>query len=72
MSDSNHPIYDNYEDIFHRHYESYGEGRYPFERYEIAYTYGFDLVSHAAYRHHNWLEIEEDVRRGWEDVGSQR
>lgn len=67
MKDGTGPIYDNYEDILHRHYEeNYDSARYPFERYEIAYTYGFDLVSQGAYRDRNWLEIEEEARRGWE------
>jgi hypothetical protein len=62
------PIYDNYEDIMHRHYkENYDSGRYPFERYEIAYTYGFGLVEPGAYRDRDWLEIEDDVRAEWEE-----
>jgi len=62
------PIYDNYEDIMHRHYEeNYDPGRYPFERYEIAYTYGFDLMGDEAYKDRDWLEIEDEVRKGWQE-----
>lgn len=70
MSEAKGPIYDDYEDILRRHYEeNYDPGRYPFERYEIAYTYGFDLVEPGAYPDRNWLQIEEEARRGWEEQG---
>lgn len=57
----------------HRHYqENYEPGRYPFEWYEIAYTYGFDLATDERYPERNWLEIEEGARRGWEEKGAIR
>lgn len=68
MNEPKGPIYDNYEDILHRHYdENYDDGRYPLERYEIAYTYGFNLAADEPYRDRDWLEIEEEARRGWEE-----
>lgn len=62
------PIYDNYEDILHRHYdENYDDERYPIERYEVAYTYGFNMATDEAYESRNWLEVEEEARQGWEE-----
>jgi len=68
MTKSTGPIYDSYESILRRHYEeNYDPGRYPFERYEIAYTYGFDLVANVPYRHRDWLQAEDEIREGWEE-----
>jgi hypothetical protein len=67
MNEARRPVYDNYEDILHRHYrEHYESGRYPFDRYEVAYMYGFNLMGDEAYRNREWNEIEGEVRRAWE------
>ena len=68
MSEQKRPIYEDHEDLFHRHYESYGEDRYPFDRYEIAYTYGFNFMADEAYPEQKWSEIKQGMRRGWEEM----
>lgn len=71
MTEPRGPIYDNYEDILHRHYEAhYDDGRYPFDRYEVAYTYGFNAASDEPYEDRDWFEVEEEVRQGWEEQGA--
>jgi len=64
-------MYDSYEDILHRHYEeNYDPGRYPFERYEMAYTYGFNVAADEPYRDRNWVEMADEIQRGWEEKGA--
>lgn len=71
MAEPQGPVYGDYEDILRRHHqENYDSGRYPFERYEVAYTYGFNLAADEPYRHRDWLHAMEDIRRQWEEEGA--
>jgi hypothetical protein len=68
MVDRRGPVYDDYEDIFHRHYEEhYKNAQHPVERYEIGYNYGFNLA--RPQQPDKWIEVEEEARRGWEEEG---
>lgn len=55
MDEQGTPIYDDYEDIFHRHYErSYDKEKIPFGRVAIAYSHGFNLAVDEQYRDQDW------------------
>jgi len=66
MAQRRGPVYDDYEDIFHRHYEEQPKSaEYPFERYEVAYSFGYDLA--RPQQPDKWIEIEHEARRQWEE-----
>lgn len=68
MNQGTRPKYDSYEDILRRHHEeNYDPGLYPFERYGIAYRHGFIWATSHPTPERNWLEIEDQVRREWEE-----
>ena len=52
--------------IFRRHFnEHYEETDYPYERYEVAYVYGYDLARPE--QADKWIGVQEEARRGWEE-----
>lgn len=52
---------------FHRHHEANHEpSGYPYEMYEPAYQYGYQLATEQRYGGRNWDEIEPEAQRTWE------
>ena len=68
MSEAKGPIYDDYEDVFRRHYEqNYDRENVPFGRVAIAYSHGFNMAVDEQEEHRDWVECEEEVRQAWEE-----
>ncbi len=60
--------YASYDHDFRRHYQSnYSTSGYPYERYESAYRYGYDLSTDERYRGRQWSEIETEARGAWDE-----
>jgi hypothetical protein len=59
--------YESYEDRFRQHYQTslLGTG-YPYDYYDPAYRYGFDLASSEDYRGRDWDDFEFSAREEWE------
>ncbi len=52
---------------FRDHYRDAYSGRgVPFDYYEPAYRFGYDLAFGYPYRNRDWLMLEADARRAWE------
>ncbi len=60
------PIFERYvHDFHHHHQQTVGDLDTPFEAYERAYRYGYDLAAKPAYRNREWDEIVQEARAGW-------
>ena len=53
-------------DFFRMGHRDLFTGSEPYETYEPAYRYGWDLAGNDRYRTRAWEDIEPDVRRDWE------
>lgn len=59
--------YEVYDTRFRQHYEtSLATTQYPYDYYQPAYRYGYNLASDERYADRGWNEIEPEVRREWE------
>jgi hypothetical protein len=60
--------FSTYDTGFRDHFATsmYG-GNYTYEQYQPAYRYGYDLATDARYRDRDWMDIEMDAQRYWED-----
>ncbi len=60
--------YSTYNFTFRNHYQTnYRTRGYPYERYEPAYRYGYDVAVNPSYRNRSWSDIESEVRQHWEE-----
>lgn len=60
--------YETYISDFYRHYsENYAQSGYPYEQYERAYRYGYDLSYDPLFSNRTWAEVEPEARRYWEE-----
>lgn len=58
----------DYGDIFRDHYEeTFARSGYPYEQYEPAYVFGYQLAAEPGYRDTTWDEVEPEARRRWEE-----
>jgi hypothetical protein len=64
-----YPEYDTYIPRFQTHYKTnFANSGYPYNRYEPAYRYGYNLATSERYGNmSDWDELEPDARRLWED-----
>jgi hypothetical protein len=59
--------YDRYDPLFRTHYQTtYRNTGRPYEEFQPAYFYGYDLAGNPQYRNRTWDQIEMDARRSWE------
>ena len=57
-----------YDADFHNFYSTSLASRgYPYEHWEPAYRYGYDLANERRYSGRDWANIESEARRGWEE-----
>jgi len=71
MAEARGPQYCDYEEACRQHYkEHYESEEFPYERYELAYTFGFDIGKVEPYVDRKWQEIEEEVRKDWLEEGA--
>jgi len=76
IDDYDEDVDDSYEElvayddeVFRIHHEAaYTSGR-PYEYFEAAYHFGYELAYKRRYRDRPWEEIEPDVQRQWERTG---
>jgi stress response protein YsnF len=59
--------FESYADDYRRHYGStFASSGGAYDDYEPAYRYGYDLGTNERYRSRNWVALEADARRDWE------
>ncbi|MGE3539756.1 MAG: DUF2382 domain-containing protein [Candidatus Tectimicrobiota bacterium] len=59
--------FDAYRSDFRQHYNTTFSGNNtPYDDYEPAYRFGYDLGSHERYHGRDWETLEADARRDWE------
>jgi hypothetical protein len=59
--------YDTYADRFRQHYQTtMAAAGYPYDYYDPAYRYGYDLARGDRYRGRNWDDFEMYAREDWE------
>jgi uncharacterized protein (TIGR02271 family) len=52
---------------FRSHYDTaFAQRGSPYEYWAPAYRYGYDMASDSRYRHRDWVAVEADARRDWE------
>jgi hypothetical protein len=71
--DMEEETYQSYEEDYRRHYEdTYPGTGYPYEQYEPAYRYGYDLARNPRYRNREWEELEPEAEMQWEERRGER
>ena len=59
--------YNRYDPLFRTHYQTtYQNTGRPYEEFQPAYLYGYDLAGNPQYRNKTWDQVEMDARRSWE------
>jgi hypothetical protein len=69
---TNHVLkgYQIYRPAFQRHYHVYyRDSGYPFDDFDAAYQFGYNLAADPESRNRYWDEILDDVKSGWKDQG---
>ncbi|HSJ53473.1 MAG TPA: hypothetical protein VLC52_06960 [Anaerolineae bacterium] len=62
--------YDYFDEGFRQDYEmNFAARGYPYERYQPAYRYGYNLATDERFEGRDWEEIEPEARRGWQTQG---
>jgi hypothetical protein len=60
--------YDRYAPAFRGHYQTnLAQSGFQYEHYEPAYQYGLTLGNYEPYRGLDWMQIESEARRAWEE-----
>lgn len=59
--------YTDYGDAFHSHFNQMYGNTYPYEQYEPAYLYGYDLAVDPRYTGRSWFDVESEARRYWDE-----
>lgn len=58
---------DFYDNDFRSHYQqTYSHGQYSYDDYRPVYSYGHSLASDPRFRDREWIDIEPEARRHWE------
>ena len=59
--------YETYSPEFHTHYQTtYAKTGQPYEYYDPAYRYGYNLASNPRYYDYDWNRLESEARTNWE------
>jgi hypothetical protein len=68
VSGRNFSDFTTYDAAFRNHFASslYGGG-YTYEQYQPAYRYGYDLATDTRYRERDWVDVELEAQRYWEE-----
>jgi hypothetical protein len=62
------PVFDSYIPNYRDNYDTHFADRgYTFDQYLAAYRYGYDLANDARYAEVDWIVVEPDARRRWQD-----
>lgn len=56
-----------YDTAFHNHFNTMYGTSYQYNQYQPAYRYGYDLATDPRYTDRDWMDVEPEARRYWDE-----